>query len=231
MDDDNNDPSLFNSEAQERLSALLAKAVSVVPFACDEDCDTAFFALADFCNAALASKRERSQTKFSAMGMEELIALAGGLDTAGQGQVVRRNHSAQQDSAGVVMKVKRRRESIKEEDEEDPRQQPTAVTPKWTFEQAYNIVHVTSIECDPLRIVVMARPPVAGNQKPVAYAMDGDDVDGVEGQRGRNGTKLRKTLANALHEYSEANQEAIAPVLIAKLKRFDWSKEIASELE
>jgi len=209
------DHSVFNSEAQERLSALLVKAVDVVSFAADSDCDTAFNALAEFCNAALASKQERSRAKFSTMRMEELLALAGSLDT---GTHVKATDARVDESepGSEDVKVKRKREE----------EAPAGETPKWKFEQAYNIVNVTGIEEDPLRIVVMARPPVAGNQKPVAFIMDSDDLGCVDGQRGRNGTKLRKTLANALQEYS-----GLPESLVAKLKRFEWSKEIASQLE
>ena len=161
--------------------------------------------------------------------MEELIALAEGMDSAGE--VGRECVLSVAESERV--KVKRRREDKGDADVEGEGECVPVErnVPAWAFEVAYNIVRVTNVELNPLLITVMARPPVAGNQKPIAYIMTGDDIDSVESQLGRNGTKLRKTLANALRKYGAVCETKVPASLCAKLKRYHWSKEVASEIE
>jgi hypothetical protein len=233
------DFAFFNSEAQERLSALLAKTIDVVPFANDDDCDAAFSTLAEFCNAALESRRERKRAKFSSMPVEDLIALAGNMHDPGAKKLVK--------VVGLDKKVvvesreKEKEEEKKEKEEEEGNDEGPHVGAQlmesndnagvWSFEQAYNIVRVVRVEVDPILIEVMARPPVAGNQKPVASIMDASDLESVGMHKGRSGTKLRKTLSQGLLEYGRSYEAGFSRSLLAQLKEYEWSKEIAEELE
>ena len=238
------DSFFFNSEAQERLSALLAKTINIVPFASDDDCDSAFSALADFCNAALESKRERKRAKFSSMAVEDLIALAGNVhDHEGSKPMKALGGGRSVKKAGESIERKEKeKEKEREHDGESERglerspgmahdMESSPDASSWGFEQAYNIVRVVKVEVDPVSIRVMARPPVAGNQKPVASIMDENDLKGVGMHKGRNGTKLRKTLGRALLEYGRTCETGFPPLVLTQLKEYEWSREIADQLQ
>lgn len=205
---------VFNTEAQERFAALLVRAGEVVPFNSDEECQETFLRLADACSVALANKEARSAARFADMSLEELVALA-------------RREPQQEPPVGAG---KRRRDEEEAEAEGEP--EVEAGEQKWRFEQAYNIVSICSIQDeDDLSIRILARPPVAGNQKPVLYAMDGSDFDSISVQRGRNGTKLRNTFLAALQHYASTCNWALPERFLARLKRYDWSKALPSEWE
>lgn len=200
----------FNSVAQERLYALLLRASEVLPFASNDDCDEVFDALADFCLASSASKRERSAGKFAKLSIEELIALGPDQSLLNR---KRPKLSGVENKEQKEEKVETRREGDGGDDN---------LVTKWRFELAYNVVSVSSVQAEPLSITLLARPPVAGNQKPILYVMDLHDLNSVEVRRGRQGTKLRNTLLNALRDYAETCR--LPDNLIARLKTFEWSK-------
>lgn len=208
----------FNSESKERLHALLIRTAELLPFTSQQDCDTVFNSVADFCMSSAANKKERSTGKYQKLSIEELVALA------------------------PKRKLEKKRPRQEEEEEEegegkdkgegdgvDDAKEAEDVSEKWLFQQAYNVVSVLVVEADPLSITLLARPPVAGNRKPLRRVMNEVDLDSVETRPGRNGTKLRHTLLNALSQY--ARTHVLPHSFVVRLRAFEWSKQLIAELD
>jgi len=241
----------FTSEAQERLFALLTKAVDVLPYASDEACDGVFTHLASFCTGALQKMNARKQAKkFSLMNVEDLIALAQHMpateDLADERKVVPSKNATTADSPVEQKKATRPvpaaieappgRKKTKtaaaslDSDVESGEGDVKRRVREWEFSQAYNIVQVLDIKADPFLVQVTARPPVAGNQTAKQYHMSREDFDSVGDQKGRQGTKLRKRFLSALEAYCESLDDVPA-FLVKKLKEFEWSQELGKKLE
>jgi hypothetical protein len=233
------DGQLLSTEAQERLSALLTKAVDVLPYASDEACNQVFAILAQFCTNALAKKHARREAKFALMNVEDLIALAQDIAPNRQDEAKKRKQLdegaevCEKEEEGESSLAKKKKIAPKpaksggdneiEGDESDGK----LAEVQWEFSQAYNIVKVRTIDEEPFLIHLMARPPIAGNQKALAYFMRRDDFHSVNDQSGRNGSTLRKRLVAALSEYCETLNE-IPQFLREELNTFEWSKSVVS---
>jgi len=74
------------SEAQQKLIALLQKAQEVIPFADDEQCNTAFHQVVNFASDALQRKRQCSESHFTSLDLEQLVLLSHISDEKKEGQ-------------------------------------------------------------------------------------------------------------------------------------------------
>jgi len=213
---------LLSTEAQEMLSALFIKAIDLLPYANDEACNHLFANVAQFCQGALTKKNERKQAKFASLDVEELIALAKQFE---EGQ----NKDVNNIKANVSPSNKRIRESEQKEELSPHQSESKRSITKWEFSNAYNIIEVIEVQKDPFQISVKARPPIAGNQKPLPYYMDENDFNSVQDQKGRSGTKLRTKITEALEAY--CNAQEYPAVLIEKLKQFEWGQKLCEKLQ
>jgi len=217
---------LLSTEAQERLSALLVKAIDLLPYANDDSCNYIFAIVAQFCQEGLRKKSERKQAKFASLDIEELIALARQLEAQEAAEnSVSTPISPTKTRKSAPRNNKRSRESEQEEEDSSSLSKSKKAITRWECSKAYNIIEVTDIREDPFQINVMARPPVAGNQKPLPYFMNQEDFDSVQHQKGRSGTKLRSKLTEALQTYCDKAKD-YPRVLIDNLKAFDWGKDL-----
>ena len=205
----------FCSDAQERLAALLGKASDLVPYVSDSACDELFSQLAAFCREALAEKAACAESKFLHLDVEQLIALSK--------EDLKRERPLTSEGS-----VKRGRSGEGVTPSLCPASNPDGVT--WSFEDAYNVVEVTLISGQPFKVHLLAKPPVAGNQRPSKFVMGEHAFDDISSLKGRNGAKLRKTLLAALSLYC-AKESGFPPILVTKLGLSEWGVELANELK
>jgi hypothetical protein len=194
---------MFSSESQERLFALMGKAVDLVPCVSDAECDTFFVVLASFCEGAVQKRDKLKMTMFERLDVESLIKLA---------KDIRRESE----------------ETLDREGKKRDRSEAESSIPRWTFENAYNIVKVTCIEESPFRIFVKSRPPVAGNQKPLDYCLESQDFAEISALKGKKAKKLKENLISCLEDYCTSD---FPVVVISHLNTTEWGKDFAAKLE
>ena len=208
------DASVFVSAEQERLAALLEKVTELVPFSSDAACSELFEAVATFGRDAMEQRAERRRKEFFQLDISRLIDMS-------KEDVAKRERESYETSPSVVNKIFKKDESLR---------QPADECKKWTFQEAYNIVKVTELVEEPFLMYVLAKPPVAGNQKPLSFVIDDDAFGSVSNLKGRQATKLKKTLSAALVTYCKSDPNA-RRIAVVKLKPTEWGGELAKELE
>lgn len=198
----------FFSAEQERLAALLEKVTSLVPFSSNEACSDLFEAIVAFSRDSLEQKNVRSKREFFQLDIVQLIDLSKTSSVKRERETCETSPSLSKFGKGGF-------------DKQD-------IT-KWTFEEAYNIVEVTGLVEFPFQIHVLAKPPVAGNQKSVARVMDEVAFGSIASLKGRNATKLKKKLNAALLAFCKSEADATR-IVVAKLNDTEWGKELANDL-
>lgn len=203
---------MFVSAEQERLAALLEKVIAFVPFCSDATCSELSIAVASFGREALEQRDARRKREFFRLDLAKLIDVS-------KEETPKRERSETSAPAPLSNKF------LKKETPDRPIQ-----SSKWSFEEAYNIVSVTSVVDEPFFVDVLAKPPIAGNQKPIAYVFDLDAFKSISKLKGRKATKLKKTLSAALLVFCKSDRKA-RPLVIANLRLAEWGSDLAAELE
>jgi hypothetical protein len=196
---------MFSSEAQVRLHALLTKLTDVLPSVGDVECDELFGLVASFCENAIEKKKKLNSGKYMDLDVESLMEMAKNVKQETDETIANGKKRSRPDDTGV---------------------------PRWTFEKAYNIVKVVRVqEQEPFLVFVKARPPVAGNQKPIDYCMGEEDLAVISSQTGKKATRLKNNLVAALEEFYDENAETPRAPLIEKLRSCGtWGKDAADKL-
>jgi hypothetical protein len=177
----------------------------VLPSVGDVECDELFGLVASFCENAIEKKKKLNSGKYMDLDVESLMEMAKNVKQETDETIANGMKRSRPDDTGV---------------------------PRWTFEKAYNIVKVVRVqEQEPFLVFVKARPPVAGNQKPIDYCMGEEDLAVISSQTGKKATRLKNNLVAALEEFYHENPEIPRAPLITKLRSCGtWGKDAADKL-
>lgn len=196
------------SESQERLSALLKKTFDVIPFATDEECDHIFFSIASFCRKAQENSTQKAPSHYESYSINDLIDLSKSIEFK-SGEKRPRNSLEYAEGCNI----------------------PSGHVSRWTFESAYNIVEVVSFELASKQLLVMARPPVAGNKAPSQYIMEVDDLRSIDVRRGKQAKLLREKLGDALVTYCVRNPDGPWTCIVDLIRPFPWAASVVQMLQ
>ena len=196
--------SVFTTEEHARLDALLKKMVDLVPHLSEGQGEALFAIVAKFGRAGLEKQARQVENKFLQLDVEQLIGTA---TKRSKKQIVRAEDEEREEFEQLPKKRK----------EENSNNSSDKMN--WSISEASNIVEVLSVTNDPFAIRLLAKPPVAGNRKPVEFVMDEASFDSISAMTGRPANKLKATLRARLAEFCSEQEHGFA---LTKLRATPW---------
>ena len=200
------------TEEHARLDALLKKMVDLVPYLNDVQSEALLTIVVKFCRAGLEKQAAWAENKFLELDIEQLIETT----TTKKNKNKKKEQDAEEEMEEDEEPEDRNVQKKKRKEENSTSVDKT----RWSLSEASNIVGVLSIDQNPFVIRLLAKPPVAGNRRPVEFVMNEDDFDSISSMTGRPANKLKATLRTRLVEFCSKNEEhAFA---MAKLIATPW---------
>ena len=199
--------SILATEEHARLDALLKKMVDLVPYLSDVQSEALLAIVAKFARAGLKKQAARVENKFLELDVEQLIETT----------TTKKNKKKNREEAEEELEDREVRQSQKKRKEGE--ENGDKVT-QWSLSDGSNVVEVLSVDQNPFVIRLLAKPPVAGNRRPVEFAMNEEDFDSISTMTGRPANKLKATLRTRLVEFCSKDEEH--NFALVKLRATPW---------
>lgn len=232
------------SDAQLKLEALLIRAIEVVPFSSDAECDVMFQKLVKFSRSLLAERDRLLSIPYSKMTLERLVE--SGSSTLYTVLFFFLKISSTELESRIVAKallpaidtpVKRERNEIivfESKQKKDKRTINYDESISWNAHLNPNVTEIVAVEAHPLKFFLLARPSGQGKHTPVAcYAMEQVliDLDTLEKQDKTEQQRRRRILGKmkkALIKYTAS--EILPSEAKTCLEKTGWGMELIKKL-